>query len=405
MVQHVLHVRGHENALPMDATHGAAKPAKRGPKNVVKAEPESAQQPSPIATPQRRVLQALDGNRLCNTPQSAVTEAPGSSMSKPAFVSPLARLSTERKMRITPYVQSPGSAAEIGALSGQKRKLQLTEDPVSRKSDPVVVVAEDESEKDVEPASDTAENIAWLDMLVALVERRYRGQSVPVDVTKLQRADLFEHASQINASAIALCSSQQSSKADEEPSANSICIDDSKDLPSQSASQKDVSAAPSTKTKEQLEQLEKEREERRQELLLRHAQQIQDSSVTSTSCCGCKTGCLKMYVQFPQLSSWKCMWLTQLCSCRYCVCFSTRGFCHPQCTCDDCKNSRENKPQRLEAIQSYLSNDPRAFSLSSFQLKARTTGFLQLLPQVIPLGRRLNAVERPLSHSLPALVL
>lgn len=72
------------------------------------------------------------------------------------------------------------------------------------------------------------------------------------------------------------------------------------------------------------------------------------------------------------------------CACRYCVCFSTRGFCHPQCTCDDCKNSRENKPQRLEAIQSYLSNDPRAFSLSSLQLKARTTGFLQLLPQVIP---------------------
>lgn len=298
MVQQVLHAGGRENALPMASHHGASTPAKSGQKDVIKVEPESAQQPSPIATPQRRALQALDGNRLSNTPQSAAVEAPGSSP-KPVFVSPLARLSTERKMRITPYVQSPGSAAGIAALSGQKRKLQLTDDAVSRKSDLVAAVAEDESEKDLEPASATAENIAWLDMLVALLERRYRGRTVSVDVTKLQRADLFEHASRINASGIASSPSQQSSRADEEPSTNSNTVDQASSIacinpPSQQSAA--ASTGPSTNTREQLEQLDKEREDRRQELLLRHAQQIQDSSVTSTSCCGCKTGCLKMYV-------------------------------------------------------------------------------------------------------------
>lgn len=64
------------------------------------------------------------------------------------------------------------------------------------------------------------------------------------------------------------------------------------------------------------------------------------------------------------------------------MCFSSRGFCHPGCSCDDCKNTRTNKEQRLEAIQSYLANDPRAFSYSSQQQNASTTGFLQLLPQV-----------------------
>jgi len=65
------------------------------------------------------------------------------------------------------------------------------------------------------------------------------------------------------------------------------------------------------------------------------------------------------------------------------VCFSARGFCHPNCSCDDCKNSRTHKEQRLEAIQSYLANDPRAFSFSSRQQESATTaGFLQLLPQV-----------------------
>lgn len=385
MVQDTLYVSGHENALPMATAHGAATPAKSESKDVIKAEPESAQQASSSGTPQRRALQALDSNRLSNTPQSAAAEAP-ESLSKPVFVSPLARLLTERKICISQYAPSPGSAAGITALSGQKRKPQSSEDAGSRKSD-LASVTVTEDEKDVELATATDENIAWLDMLVALLERKYRGRSLPVDVSTLQRADLLEQASQLSTSGTASSLSQQVS---EEPNANRIFTDqairNSRDLPSQPASQKmdAMSAAPSVKTKEQLEQLDKEREELRQRQLLLHAQQIQDTSVTSTACCGCKTGCLKMYVHCSNL----CFEIAvahsaMVDACRYCVCFSTRGFCHPQCTCDDCKNSRENKQQRLEAIQSYLSNDPRAFSLSSFQLKARTTGFLHLLPQVM----------------------
>lgn len=36
----------------------------------------------------------------------------------------------------------------------------------------------------------------------------------------------------------------------------------------------------------------------------------------------------------------------------------------------------------MEAIQSYLANDPRAFSFASHHQTAKATGFLQLLPQV-----------------------
>ncbi|GLE08782.1 hypothetical protein PINS_up020197 [Pythium insidiosum] len=62
---------------------------------------------------------------------------------------------------------------------------------------------------------------------------------------------------------------------------------------------------------------EQDPEERRVQMLRRHAQQIADTSVASTTGCGCKTGCLKMY----------------------CVCFSNRGYCHAGCGCDNCKNN------------------------------------------------------------------
>ncbi|KAF1792262.1 Lin-54 family [Phytophthora cactorum] len=104
---------------------------------------------------------------------------------------------------------------------------------------------------------------------------------------------------------------------------------------------------------------EQAKEKKRQQLLLRHAQQIQASSVSSSTSCGCKTGCLKMY----------------------CMCFSSRGFCHAGCGCDDCKNGRQNQTERVEAIQNYLANDPRAFSFASLPQDTNTTGFLHLLPQ------------------------
>jgi hypothetical protein len=66
---------------------------------------------------------------------------------------------------------------------------------------------------------------------------------------------------------------------------------------------------------------------------------------------------------------------------RYCVCFSTRGFCHPNCLCDDCKNT-SNSEARLIAIQTYLENDPRAFANAGKMSSSNTSnGFLLLLPE------------------------
>eukprot|EP00644_Phytophthora_capsici_P015687 jgi/Phyca11/571903/estExt2_Genewise1.C_PHYCAscaffold_440257 len=53
----------------------------------------------------------------------------------------------------------------------------------------------------------------------------------------------------------------------------------------------------------------------------------------------------------------------------YCMCFSSRGFCHPGCGCGDCKNSRQNQTERVEAIQNYLANDPRAFSFAAIVMR------------------------------------
>ncbi|KAJ0393517.1 hypothetical protein ATCC90586_005109 [Pythium insidiosum] len=48
--------------------------------------------------------------------------------------------------------------------------------------------------------------------------------------------------------------------------------------------------------------------------------------------------------------------------------------------CDNCKNNLDNKDQRVDAIQSYLANDPRAFSFAA-QSSTATIGFHQLLPE------------------------
>ncbi|CCI49134.1 unnamed protein product [Albugo candida] len=89
------------------------------------------------------------------------------------------------------------------------------------------------------------------------------------------------------------------------------------------------------------------------------AQQVQATSVDSLQICGCKTGCLKMY----------------------CVCFSSRGFCHPKCNCEACQNTRGHKRQRVEAIETYLANSPRVFSFASNSMVHSSQAFYQLLPQ------------------------
>ncbi|ETW09668.1 hypothetical protein H310_00183 [Aphanomyces invadans] len=69
---------------------------------------------------------------------------------------------------------------------------------------------------------------------------------------------------------------------------------------------------------------------------------LHENSQPSSTCCGCKTGCLKLY----------------------CRCFLTRGFCTSQCTCASCLNTKDST-QRLSAIAMHLKNNIHAFRVSS----------------------------------------
>lgn len=154
-----------------------------------------------------------------------------------------------------------------------------------------------------------------MDVLLALLEQRYGKQQLPAELAELEALEPFR-----------------------------------------SAKRPKLQAESGVQLSHEIEQ---DRDSKRQRLLLRHAQQIQASSVSSSTSCGCKTGCLKMY----------------------CMCFSSRGFCHSGCGCEDCRNARSNQTERVEAIQNYLANDPRAFSFASQTQDASKTGFLHLLPQ------------------------
>lgn len=46
----------------------------------------------------------------------------------------------------------------------------------------------------------------------------------------------------------------------------------------------------------------------------------------------------------------------------YCVCFSSQGYCGPECTCKSCCNNEENQELRKELIQDTLAKNPQAFS-------------------------------------------
>ncbi|KAF0695431.1 Aste57867_13780 [Aphanomyces stellatus] len=72
------------------------------------------------------------------------------------------------------------------------------------------------------------------------------------------------------------------------------------------------------------------------------AKLLHEQSQPSSTCCGCKTGCLKLY----------------------CRCFLTRGFCTAQCTCVTCLNT-QSSAQRLPAIITHLKNNIHAFRAST----------------------------------------
>ena len=200
-----------------------------------------------------------------------------------------------------------------------------------------------------------SENLAWMDMMLALLEKRYDANStLPVCVTDLEAANTF-HLPQRKTIKTEIASIQASVDSRSRATATRM----------PSSVSRTSSKMPVAKSEQMLAQFRHEQEQtkerKRQRLLLRHAQQIQASTVASSTSCKCKTGCLKMY----------------------CTCFSSSGFCHTKCACDDCKNGRKNQLERVEAIQNYLTNDPRAFSFSSLpHTDHPTTGILHLLPQV-----------------------
>ncbi|KAG6617228.1 Exosome complex exonuclease RRP41 protein [Phytophthora cinnamomi] len=201
-----------------------------------------------------------------------------------------------------------------------------------------------------------SENLAWMDMMLALLEKRYGAEaSLPVCLSDLEAAKLLQLPQRKRLKTGVASQSRTSLDASR---TQTTCTTNNRDRSAAApCSGTNLQQTPARFELEQEQGLSQE--DKRQRLLLRHAQQIQASSVSSSTSCGCKTGCLKMY----------------------CMCFSSRGFCHAGCACDDCKNGRKNQAERVEAIQNYLANDPRAFSFASLPQSASTTGFLHLLPQ------------------------
>jgi hypothetical protein len=189
-----------------------------------------------------------------------------------------------------------------------------------------------------------------MDMMLALLEKRYgTGNAPPVSLLDLEAANLLQLPQKKCLKTEAQLDAASGRSLD-------VARDQIKTVQTPATGSTNSQQTPARFKLEP----EQPKETKRQRLLLRHAQQIQASSLSSAASCGCKTGCLKMY----------------------CMCFSSRGFCHAGCGCEDCKNGRQHPTERVEAIQNYLANDPRAFSFASKPQDASTTGFLHLLPQV-----------------------
>ncbi|KAF1325716.1 hypothetical protein FI667_g9002, partial [Globisporangium splendens] len=206
----------------------------------------------------RRALRVLDANRM--TPSTVAHAAP-SSLQKPP---------------------TPLRSGGIMPLSGQKRKHHSAEGPRAfQKHVPTIGSAFDHDYE--------SENLAWLDMLVALLERKYGRHSTPVSIQALEDARVFETRQKKQQSDNVAGAGQETDVSQNSNSINST-------IHSSRMPGKDPTTTEAQSSRNGLEQLEKEKEARRERILRRHAQQIQDASVSSSTCCGCKTGCLKMQV-------------------------------------------------------------------------------------------------------------
>ncbi|CEG40653.1 Metallothionein-like protein [Plasmopara halstedii] len=289
-----------ENREPIEALESASQSALK------------TEEVKSLAPQLRRVLHSIDSNR----PRPEVNVVRRSMLNK-----------TNQTLANGPVIKKALGQVVTAKTSETSDKMMVgLKRPVASASDEV----EELKKLKVQFTEQDSENLAWMDMMLALLEKRYGPKFVlPVCLTDLEAANLF-NLPQIKHSDV-----------------TEKCID-SKDGSMSVVSATNLPDIPETP-----------REIKRQRVLQRHAQQIHTSSVSSSMCCGCKTGCLKMY----------------------CMCFSSRGFCHTGCTCFSCKNGRKHQTERVEAIQNYLSNDPRAFSFASLSQDTRSLGFLHLLPQ------------------------
>lgn len=240
--------------------------------------------PTPKTPPKhRRPLQNVDCN---SAPQSAVGR-PAFSPARPP-VNPAKRLPAslrggEYKTRVPQNAAKRPRAIEEAAAKPALASLVTTaaRSPVRVEGD------------DVEPGEALEnENLAWMDMMLALLEKKYGLQhAIPISLADLEDAKMLQPRSKKR---------RTSEGGAREPAVrNRNPLTTSAAALSLRGPQAGEAATPALKVRAEasrlvLEREEKEREERRRRLLLRHAQQIQDSSMRSSTSCGCKTGCLKM---------------------------------------------------------------------------------------------------------------
>ncbi|GLE07138.1 hypothetical protein PINS_up017106 [Pythium insidiosum] len=177
---------------------------------------------------------------------------------------PLATIDSNRLS--TPTALLPRTAVPA-PLSGLKRKQRPRESEVP----PSPLDHEQQQQR---------ENVAWLDMLLALMERKYQGYCAPtICIQELETAQRLQRHWRW-CSDPSYASTHTTTSSSKARRLSHTLQEPSDDLHSTETSEQDP-------------------EERRVQMLRRHAQQIADTSVASTTGCGCKTGCLKMYVIHP----------------------------------------------------------------------------------------------------------
>jgi len=213
----------------------------------------------------RRALQSLDCNIV---PPTATSLRTGSSSGLPA--KPAKRLLSSGEVKTQNAVKRQRGAEDKPALGGGQAAA-ASRSPVRVEGDSAAPHEALESE-----------NLAWMDMLLALLEKKYGPQhALPVSLSALEEAKMLQPGAD----------KRRASEGDAATDRTRI---------SSTGQAGGIATAPALRTRAEtsrlvLEREEKEREERRRRLLVRHAQQIQDSSMRSSTSCGCKTGCLKMY--------------------------------------------------------------------------------------------------------------